>query len=418
MLTSSPPRSNFGMKFVRGEMKKTFIIFSIVLVLFCLAGCKQYVFVPGDMFPPPWVDDDNNSKPEVNVEISASGYFSPEADGMFSIPYTDENGIRNVASLPRPSSINEYGVGTFRINGIDIELQIADEVISDEEDFRAFVSYKTSRSASETRVAVIAEDIDVAPVLISQPDIVLTSLSEATITIKHSGETNTDSISGQALFYISADNVRISRLNIEADASENPWDDKIRLMKISDTFGEDGIYDEINSTVLSDVSLNSNGKTGPLLDMNNTKDVVLKNVTFSGNSNYYSYVTITKSLNFIFDGITLPAPESINFTYNANDSEYFFSSGTFSNVASVPFITWDSELFTSEKSFDDVKSRLSGLDAFIDDSITASDLDVSDSGSFAYHILYNKNISNEYLTTYRPALIAAIKAAITDMFEF
>ena len=399
-------------------MKKTFIIFSIVLVLFCLAGCKQYVFVPGDMFPPPWVDDDNNSKPEVNVEIPASGYFSPEADGMFSIPYTDENGIRNVASLPRPSSINEYGVGTFRINGIDIELQIADEVISDEEDFRAFVSYKTSRSASETRVAVIAEDIDVAPVLISQPDIVLTSLSEATITIKHSGETNTDSISGQALFYISADNVRISRLNIEADASENPWDDKIRLMKISDTFGEDGIYDEINSTVLSDVSLNSNGKTGPLLDMNNTKDVVLKNVTFSGNSNYYSYVTITKSLNFIFDGITLPAPESINFTYNANDSEYFFSSGTFSNVSSVPFITWDSELFTSEKSFDDVKSRLSGLDAFIDDSITASDLDVSDSGSFAYHILYNKNISNEYLTTYRPALIAAIKAAITDMFEF
>lgn len=166
MLTSTPPRSNFGMKFVRGEMKKTFIIFSIVLVLFCLAGCKQYVFVPGDMFPPPWVDDDNNSKPEVNVEIPASGYFSPEADGMFSIPYTDENGIRNVASLPRPSSINEYGVGTFRINGIDIELQIADEVISDEDDFRAFVSYKTSRSASETRVAVIAGDINVEPVLI------------------------------------------------------------------------------------------------------------------------------------------------------------------------------------------------------------------------------------------------------------
>ena len=398
-------------------MKKTFIIFSIVLVLFCLAGCKQYVFVPGDMFPPPWVDDDNNSKPEVNVEIPASGYFSPEADGMFSIPYTDENGIRNVASLPRPSSINEYGVGTFRINGIDIELQIADEVISDEDDFRAFVSYKTSRSASETRVAVIAEDIDVDPVLISQPDIVITSLSDATITIKHSGETNTDSISGQALFYISADNVRISRLNIEADASENPWDDKIRLMKISDTFGEDGIYDEINSTVLSDVSLNSNDMTGPLLDMNNTKDVVLKNVTFSGNSNYYSYVTITKSLDFIFDGITLPDLKSINFTYD-DDSEYFFSSGAFSNVSGIPFITWDSELFTSEKSFDDVKSRLSGLDAFIDDSITASDLDVSDSGSFAYHILYNKNISNEYLTTYRPALIAAIKAAITDMFEF
>ena len=417
MLTSSPPRSNFGMKFVRGEMKKTFIIFSIVLVLFCLAGCKQYVFVPGDMFPPPWVDDDNNSKPEVNVEIPASGYFSPEADGMFSIPYTDENGIRNVASLPRPSSINEYGVGTFRINGIDIELQIADEVISDEDDFRAFVSYKTSRSASETRVAVIAGDINVEPVLISQPDIILTSLSNATITIKHSGETNTDSISGQALFYISADNVRISRLNIEADASENPWDDKIRLMKISDTFGEDGIYDEINSTVLSDVSLNSNDMTGPLLDMNNTKDVVLKNVTFSGNSNYYSYVTITKSLDFIFDGITLPDLKSINFTYD-DDSEYFFSSGAFSNVSGIPFITWDSELFTSEKSFDDVKSRLSGLDAFIDDSITASDLDVSDSGSFAYHILYNKNISNEYLTTYRPALIAAIKAAITDMFEF
>ena len=398
-------------------MKKTFIIFSIVLVLFCLAGCKQYVFVPGDMFPPPWVDDDNNSKPEVNVEIPASGYFSPEADGMFSIPYTDENGIRNVASLPRPSSINEYGVGTFRINGIDIELQIADEVISDEDDFRAFVSYKTSRSASETRVAVIAGDINVEPVLISQPDIILTSLSNATITIKHSGETNTDSISGQALFYISADNVRISRLNIEADASENPWDDKIRLMKISDTFGEDGIYDEINSTVLSDVSLNSNDMTGPLLDMNNTKDVVLKNVTFSGNSNYYSYVTITKSLDFIFDGITLPDLKSINFTYD-DDSEYFFSSGAFSNVSGIPFITWDSELFTSEKSFDDVKSRLSGLDAFIDDSITASDLDVSDSGSFAYHILYNKNISNEYLTTYRPALIAAIKAAITDMFEF
>ena len=398
-------------------MKKTFIIFSIVLVLFCLAGCKQYVFVPGDMFPPPWVDDDNNSKPEVNVEIPASGYFSPEADGMFSIPYTDENGIRNVASLPRPSSINEYGVGTFRINGIDIELQIADEVISDEDDFRAFVSYKTSRSASETRVAVIAGDINVEPVLISQPDIILTSLSNATITIKHFGETNTDSISGQALFYISADNVRISRLNIEADASENPWDDKIRLMKISDTFGEDGIYDEINSTVLSDVSLNSNDMTGPLLDMNNTKDVVLKNVTFSGNSNYYSYVTITKSLDFIFDGITLPDLKSINFTYD-DDSEYFFSSGAFSNVSGIPFITWDSELFTSEKSFDDVKSRLSGLDAFIDDSITASDLDVSDSGSFAYHILYNKNISNEYLTTYRPALIAAIKAAITDMFEF
>ena len=294
---------------------------------------------------------------------------------------------------------------------------IADEVISNEEDFDAFVSYKTSRSASETRVAVIAGDINVEPVLISQPDIILTSLSNATITIKHSGETNTDSISGQALFYISADNVRISRLNIEADASENPWDDKIRLMKISDTFGEDGIYDEINSTVLSDVSLNSNDMTGPLLDMNNTKDVVLKNVTFSGNSNYYSYVTITKSLDFIFDGITLPDLKSINFTYD-DDSEYFFSSGAFSNVSGIPFITWDSELFTSEKSFDDVKSRLSGLDAFIDDSITASDLDVSDSGSFAYHILYNKNISNEYLTTYRPALIAAIKAAITDMFEF
>ena len=159
-------------------MKKTFIIFSIVLVLFCLAGCKQYVFVPGDMFPPPWVDDDNNSKPEVNVEIPASGYFSPGTDGMFSIPYTDENGIHNVASLSRPSSINEYGVGTFRINGIDIELQIADAVISDEDDFNAFVSYKTSRSASETHVAVIAEDINVELVLISQPDIVLSSLSD------------------------------------------------------------------------------------------------------------------------------------------------------------------------------------------------------------------------------------------------
>lgn len=402
-------------------MKKTFIIFSIVLVLFCLAGCKQYVFVLGDMFPPPWVGDDNNSKPEVNVEIPASGYFSPGTDGMFSIPYTDENGIHNVASLPRPSSINEYGVGTFRINGIDIELKIADEVISDEEDFRAFVSYKTSRSASETRVAVIAGDINVEPVLISQPDIVITSLSDATITIKHSdGGTNADSISGQALFYISADNVRISRLNIEADDSGDSWDKTIRLLKISDTFAEggDGIYDEINSTVLSDVSLNSNDMTGPLLDMNNTKDVVLKNVTFSGNSNYYSYVTITKSLDFIFDGITLPDLKSINFTYNANDSEYFFSSGAFSNVSGIPFITWDSELFTSGKSFDSVKSRLSGLDAFIDDSITASDLDVSDSGSFAYHILYNKNISNEYLTTYRPALIAAIKEAINDMVEF
>ena len=397
-------------------MKKTFIIFSIVLVLFCLAGCKQYVFVPGDMFPPPWVDDDNNSKPEVNVEIPASGYFSPGADGMFSIPYTDENGIRNVASLPRPSIINEYGVGTFRINGIDIELQIADEVISNEDDFRAFVSYKTSRSASGTRVAVVAEDIDVDPVLISQPDIVITSLSDATITIKHSGETNTDSISGQALFYISADNVRISRLNIEADDSGNEWDKTIRLLKISDTFGEDG-YNKINSTVLSDVSLNSNGKTGPLLDMNNTKDVVLKNVSFSGDSKYYSYVTITKSLDFIFDGITLPALKSINFTYD-KDSEYFFSSGVFSNVSGIPFITWDSELFMSGKSFDSVKSRLSGLDAFIDDAITATDLGVPDFDSLAYHILYNRNISNEYLTTYRPALIAAIKAAITDMVEF
>lgn len=159
-------------------MKKTFIIFSIVLVLFCLAGCKQYVFVLEDMFPPPWVDNDNNSKPEVNVEIPASGYFSPGTDGMFSIPYTDENGIHNVASLSRPSSINEYGVGTFRINGIDIELQIADEVISDEEDFRAFVNYETTRSVSETRVAVIAEDINVELVLISQPDIVLSSLSD------------------------------------------------------------------------------------------------------------------------------------------------------------------------------------------------------------------------------------------------
>ena len=75
--------------------------------------------------------------------------------------------------------------------------------------------------------------------------------------------------------------------------------------------------------------------------MNNTKDVVLKNVTFSGNSNYYSYVTITKSLDFIFDGITLPDLESINFTYDKN-SEYFFSSGAFSNVSGIPFITWDS----------------------------------------------------------------------------
>ena len=105
---------------------------------------------------------------------------------MFSIPYTDENGIHSVASLPRPSSINEYGVGTFRINGIDIELQIADEVISNEEYFDAFVSYKTSRSASGTRVAVVAEDIDVDPVLISQPDIVITSLSDATITVNYS----------------------------------------------------------------------------------------------------------------------------------------------------------------------------------------------------------------------------------------
>ena len=387
-------------------------------MLFCLVGCKQYVFVPGDMFPPPWVDDDNNSKPEVNVEIPASGYFSPGADGMFSIPYTDENGIHSVASLPSPSSINEYGVGTFRINGIDIELQIADEVISNEEDFDAFVSYKTSRSASETRVAVIAEDIDVDPILISQPDIVLTSLSDATITIKHSGETNTDSISGQALFYISADNVRISRLNIEADVSEGPWNREIRLLKISDTFaeGEDGIYNEINSTVLSDVSLNSNGKTGPLLDMNNTKDVVLKNVSFSGDSKYYSYVTITKSLDFIFDGITLPVLKSINFTYDKN-SEYFFSSGVFSNVSGIPFITWDSELFISEESFDYVKSQLSGLDAFIDDAITATDLDLGVPGfdSLAYHILYNKNISNEYLETYRPALIQAIKDAINGI---
>lgn len=334
---------------------------------------------------------------------------------MFSIPYTDENGIHSVASLPSPSSINEYGVGTFRINGIDIELQIADEVISNEEDFDAFVSYKTSRSASETRVAVIAEDIDVDPILISQPDIVLTSLSDATITIKHSGETNTDSISGQALFYISADNVRISRLNIEADDSGNEWDKTIRLLKISDTFGEDG-YNKINSTVLSDVSLNSNGKTGPLLDVNNTKVVVLKNVSFSGNSNYYSYVTITKSLDFIFDGITLPALKSINFTY-ADNSEYFFSSGTFSNVSGIPFITWDSELFISEESFDYVKSQLSGLDAFIDDAITATDLDLGVPGfdSLAYHILYNKNISNEYLETYRPALIQAIKDAINGI---
>ena len=396
-------------------MKKTFIIFSIVLVLFCLAGCKQYVFVPGDMFPPPWVDDDNNNKPEVNVEIPASGFFLPGADGMFSIPYTDENGIRNVASLPRPSSINEYGVGTFRINGIDIELQIADEVISNEENFDAFVRYNTSISASRSRLTVIAKDIDVDPVLISQPDIVITSLSDATITIKHSGETNTDSISGQALFYISADNVRISRLNIEADDSGDSWDKTIRLLKISDTFGEDG-YNKINSTVLSDVSLNSNGKTGPLLDMNNTKDVVLKNVSFSGNSNYYSYVTITKSLDFIFDGITLLAPESINFTYD-DDSEYFFSSGAFSNVSGIPFITWDSELFTSGQSFDSVKSRLSGLDAFMDDAITASELGVSGYDLFAYHILYNRNISNEYLNTYRPALIAAIKEAINDMVE-
>ena len=387
-------------------------------MLFCLVGCKQYVFVPGDIFPPPWVDDDNNSKPEVNVEIPASGYFSPGADGMFSIPYTDENGIHSVASLSSPSSINEYGVGTFRINGIDIELQIADEVISEEEDFDAFVSYKTSRSASETRVAVIDEDINVEPVLISQPDIVLPSLSDATITIKHSGETNTDSISGQSLFYISADNVRISRLNIEADVSEGPWNREIRLLKISDTFaeGEDGIYNEINSTVLSDVSLNSNGKTGPLLDMNNTKDVVLKNVSFSGDSKYYSYVTITKSLDFIFDGITLPALKSINFTYDKN-SEYFFSSGVFSNVSGIPFITWDSELFISEESFDYVKSQLSGLDTFIDDAITATDLDlgVPDFDFRAYHILYNKNISNEYLETYRPALIQAIKDAINGI---
>ena len=180
---------------------------------------------------------------------------------------------------------------------------------------------------------------------------------------------------------------------------------------------EDGSYNEINSTVLSDVSLNSNGKTGPLLDMNNTKDVVLKNVSFSGDSKYYSYVTITKSLDFIFDGITLPALKSINFTYD-KDSEYFFSSGVFSNVSGIPFITWDSELFMSGKSFDSVKSRLSGLDAFIDDAITATDLGVPDFDSLAYHILYNRNISNEYLTTYRPALIAAIKAAITDMVEF
>ena len=269
-----------------------------------------------------------------------------------------------------------------------------------------------------TRVAVGAEDIDVDPVLISQQDIVITSLSDATITIKHSGETNTDSISGQALFYISADNVRISRLNIEADVSEGPWNREIRLLKISDTFaeGEDGIYNEINSTVLSDVSLNSNGKTGPLLDMNNTKDVVLKNVSFSGDSKYYSYVTITKSLDFIFDGITLPALKSINFTYDKN-SEYFFSSGVFSNVSGIPFITWDSELFISEESFDYVKSQLSGLDAFIDDAITATDLDLGVPGfdSLAYHILYNKNISNEYLETYRPALIQAIKDAINGI---
>ncbi len=148
--------------------------------------------------------------------------------------------------------------------------------------------------------------------------------------------------------------------------------------------------------------------------MNNTKDVVLKNVSFSGNSNYYSYVTITKFLDFIFDGITLPAPESINFTYD-DDSEYFFSSGTFSNVSGIPFITWDSELFTSGKSFDDVKSRLSGLDAFIDDAITATDLGVPGFDFRAYHILYNKNISNEYLETYRPALIQAIKDAINGI---
>ena len=165
------------------------------------------------------------------------------------------------------------------------------------------------------------------------------------------------------------------------------------------------------------MTLNSNDKTGPLLDMNNTKDVVLKNVSFSGNSNYYSYVTITKFLDFIFDGITLPDLESINFTYD-DDSEYFFSSGAFSNVSGIPFITWDSELFMSGKSFDSVKSRLSGLDAFMDDAITASDLGVSGYDLFAYHILYNRNISNEYLNTYRPALIAAIKAAITDMVEF
>ena len=54
----------------------------------------------------------------------------------------------------------------------------------------------------------------------------------------------------------------------------------------------------------------------------------------------------------------------------------------------------------------------------MDDAITASDLGVSGYDLFAYHILYNRNISNEYLNTYRPALIAAIKAAITDMVEF
>ena len=75
-------------------------------------------------------------------------------------------------------------------------------------------------------------------------------------------------------------------------------------------------------------------------------------------------------------------------------------------------------MFTSEESFDSVKSRLGGLDAFIDDAITASELGVPSFDSFAYHILYNRNISNEYLTTYRPALIAAIKNAITDMVEF